>query len=573
VEPALEVKVAVASAIKFVDIRKENIMEITFLPDNIKVSIGEKENVLSAAVRAGVNIEASCGGRGTCGKCKVLVTSNGISDVSEEEIRYLSSEEILNGVRLACKLYAKENLIVETIAVEKNKVRKSIITQLPVNFIMKPRIGMITGNEDSIDLPNAYGIAFDIGTTSVAGMLWNLRTQEQISATAKVNTQRVHGADVISRIQYSLSGSNNQFELKKMIISCLDTIMEELLNQKNITKEELHDIVIVGNTTMSHLFLGEPIQGLAKSPFHPGFTGKVVRNAIEFFNDLKKHTRLLVLPNIGGHVGSDITAGILAVELDSKKDVTVFIDIGTNGEIVLKDKEKMYACSTAAGPAFEGASIHAGMRAEEGAIESVKLINNRLDIKVIGGKKPKGICGSGLIDSIAELLNAGVIDDTGRILDKKTLRQNHVDTYFIDRIIETDRGNDFILSIDKEGKDIRLLQKDIREVQMAKAAICGGILTMLKRINKNVEDINELIVAGAFGNYIKKESAIRIGLLPNICLEKIIMAGNTASLGASMVLLSEEYEKRAENIVTGIEHIELANDMDFMDIYIEAMNF
>ncbi|BCN32855.1 ASKHA domain-containing protein [Anaeromicropila herbilytica] len=564
-------------------------MKITFIPENKLIIANEQETILQVARRVNIPIEATCSGQGTCGKCKVKILSGRASSLSKAEKELLTQEEYGNGTRLACKVYAKDDFIIERINNKNVNVRKAVTTVLPEDFNLMPRYHQIKNTiakydnakqieqskeetQEKVDETCHYGIAFDIGTTSVVGLLWNLDTGEQRGIKSKVNPQRIYGADVISRIQYSTQSIENQKELQQLIVYCCEAIILELIQIESIHLSKVCDVVVVGNTTMSHLFLGESVEGLARAPFQSSYQGMVHMQAYEIFKSMDKDARLIVLPNIAGHVGSDITAGLLASDIWSRKGNIIFIDIGTNGEIVFKNENKVYACSTAAGPAFEGASIHEGMRAEEGAIEGVKIEGSRITLEVIGGKEPIGICGSGLIDAIAELLRIGVLDDTGRILEKETLKLIGVKEDIIDHIIETDKGNHFIL-YQNDQRNIVLTQKDVREVQLAKAAIYAGIVTMLKKASLEPKNITELIVAGAFGNYIKKENAVRIGLLPEIPINDIKLEGNTASLGASMVLLSKKYEDELESHINHIEHIDLAMDADFMEFYIEAMNF
>lgn len=552
-------------------------MNVTFLPHNVKIEISSYDSILTGAIKAGLYMESNCGGRGSCGKCKIRLLSGEVSDVTKEEISALSKEERSKGYRLACRLFAKSDIVVQMQEDRKEVTRKSINSVLPEGFFIKPRkLATVIlekrvkeSNEESI---GPYGVAFDVGTTSVVGMLWNLKTGEYIDSIAKANPQRAYGADVISRIQYSLKDESNVKELQEQVIHCCQGIIEELIQKSSLTEEAIVQLVMVGNTTMSHLFLGLLPKHLARIPFTPEFDGEVKLPASKLGFHINSEGQVLVAANLAGHVGSDITAGILATQLYKKEGLYLMIDIGTNGEIVLHYNNNLYICSTAAGPAFEGSSIQWGMRASEGAIEGIAIELGKVKLKVIGDTKPKGICGSGLIDGIAQLLKAGIMDETGRILDKSQLKEKGIEQSLIDLVYPTERGNDFILFSD-EKEEIRITQKDIREVQLAKGAIHGGIKTMLMKVEKTEKDIDQFLLAGAFGNYIKKESAVTIGLIPDIAIDKIVAVGNIAGIGASMILLSEDTNQIIEEFSHRITHIELANDEDFMEVYIDSMNF
>lgn len=283
---------------------------------------------------------------------------------------------------------------------------------------------------------------------------------------------------------------------------------------------------------------------------------------------------VVTLPNIAGHVGGDITAGIVASRILDEQELTVFIDIGTNGEIVLTNGSSSYACSTAAGPAFEGAAIKHGMRAATGAIEKIVIAEDGdVFFKTIGECEPQGICGSGLIDAIAQMLKAKLISKTGRLISAADVDKKKLPEGFKERLTEVEGQRQFVLVSKASGEDIVITQNDIREVQLAKGAISAGISLMLEEAGKTVADISKVVVAGAFGNYIDKESAVTIGLLPKIGMEKIISAGNTAGAGVSMTLVSGKEMELAEDVIIKVEHIELAEKENFQNTYLSAMAF
>lgn len=436
-----------------------------------------------------------------------------------------------------------------------------------------------TGASASVDRPGSgYGVAFDIGTTTVVGLCWDLAKRELLATDAARNPQVVHGGDVISRIGYSVREDENLEEMRQLVIDCLNEILDGFLEKLPVRRTEIAEITAVGNTTMSHLLLGEDPEGLAASPFRPAFRGAVRESAAELGLRVPAETAFYLLPGIAGHVGSDITAGLMSLDLGNKDSLDVFVDIGTNGEVAVAENGRILVCSTAAGPAFEGAAIRQGMRATEGAIEGVSLCESGADIelKVIGDVSPAGICGSGLIDAVSVMLSTGLMDRTGRILTEDEALSAGVSPLLARRLVLRDEEACFVLrEPDPEGNsaEILLRQSDIREVQLAKSAIVSGILALLKKSGHTAAEADHLYLAGAFGNYIRKEAAVNIGLLPDISPDRIIAVGNAAGVGASLALFGDKEKAQAERIAASAEHVELAGSSLFYDLYIENMNF
>ena len=333
---------------------------------------------------------------------------------------------------------------------------------------------------------------------------------------------------------------------------------------------------IVGNTTMSHLFLNIDPSSLAVAPFAPAFTGEVITDCEKSGLHGSEDAQILVVPNIAGHVGSDITAGIITTDLMEMDKGHLFIDIGTNGEIVLSAKGRITACSTAAGPAFEGSSIKYGMRAAAGAIERVYLDEDGVRIGVIGDAQPIGICGSGIIDAVGELIRTGIVDKSGRLLGRERLAKKGISEKLLTHVEENpdSNGNDFLLFRgDRQENDVYITQKDVREVQLAKAAISAGISIMMEEIGLTKDEIEKVSIAGAFGNYIRNESAVNMGLLPHVEIDRIKAIGNSAGVGAAMVLLSKASEEETIRVSKLVEHIDLADKKNFQDEYLKGMRF
>ena len=417
------------------------------------------------------------------------------------------------------------------------------------------------------------GVAFDIGTTTVVAMAWDLNTGKQLGAVACTNPQNQFGADVISRITYC---DNDPAKLKIIhdtIIDGLNGLTRELGEKYHINPEEINQVVVGGNTTMSHIFAGYNPASLARAPFAPMYKGALTLTPSDTGLKMASDGNITLLPNIAGHVGGDITAGIVATRILDAKKLTLFLDIGTNGEIVLSENGVAMTCSTAAGPAFEGATIQFGMRAAPGAIEKIQIKEGEVFIKTVENGEPVGICGSGIIDVIAEMIGANLINNKGRLASAEELLKKNPDSSLAYRLITTEDGREFVLVYKEDGNHIVVTQKDIREVQLAKGAIAAGISIMANRMGTKPEEIQQVIIAGAFGNFIHRESAVAIGLIPQLAMDKIASAGNTAGAGVSMALMSPEEMELAQSVPHRVEHIELASCSDFQDEYMKALAF
>lgn len=518
-------------------------IKIRFLPTD-KIYEGKPQvSILECAAAVGVNIDGNCSGKGTCGKCRVLVEK---ADGSKERL-------------LACTTEPEDGMIVTLPEAESTAQRKKKLVVLPEGFIPDKREG--------------YGVSVDIGTTTVVVMLWNLETGEMVDINAFTNPQGTYGADVISRIQFTIEKEGGLQKLHSLVIDAIRKEIEGFMSKHGITEDELREYVIAGNTTMSHLFLGVDPGSLAVAPFSPAFTGAKEKTAAEMGLAGGDKCKVKLVPNIAGHVGSDITVGIITTDLMDKDKGHLFIDIGTNGEIVFSGNGVIACCSTAAGPAFEGSSIEKGMRAASGAIERVDISDDGIAIEVIGGVEPIGICGSGIIDCIGEMVRTGIIDKTGKLLSPEKLRKKGISENIISSIIEESGAYSLLLYKSDSGEDISISQKDVREVQLAKAAISAGIYTLMNFAGMKEDEIEKISIAGAFGSYIRKESAINCGLIPKVSNDKIFSLGNSAGIGASMALLSEASFEETVKISGEIEHIDLATRDDFQEIYMTAMRF
>lgn len=461
-------------------------------------------------------VEFPCGGRGRCKGCRVKVF-RGQLPICEEEKNLLSSEELAAGWRLACRHAATGDLELELAQWE-----------MPVladqsSFRFTPRPGL--------------GIAVDLGTTTIAAQLLDLQTGNVLATQTALNSQARCGADVMSRIDFAMQGG--QKELERLIRKQLGDLVVQLLRTRDA--QLLTRIVIVGNTVMHHLFCGIDIRPLAAHPFQPQQTGRVRFKA----RDLGWNLNAMVefLPCLGGFVGSDILAGIIATGLHEKLEWTALMDLGTNGEVVVGNRERMLCTSTAAGPAFEGARISMGMRAATGAISGAQVLNGKLVCDIIGGGSARGLCGSGLVDVVSAGLDLGSIQANGRMT---------------------------ILSGMPLADGVKLLPADVRELQLAKGAIAAGLRILADRAGVSLDDITQLHLAGAFGNYVNRASAQRIGLL-NLPPARVVPAGNTALLGAKRALFDDA--ALWDTVAQRVEHVALNEDESFQDIYAEEMRF
>lgn len=418
-----------------------------------------------------------------------------------------------------------------------------------------------------------YGVAFDIGTTTVVGMLWELSKVSLVDVIALTNPQSAYGADVISRITFSSQSADHLKLLKDKIRDCLNAIITEFTLRHPVDPQNIIEATVVGNTTMSHLFLGMDPSSLARAPFEPAFHGSVQKTAGELGLLMHESAAVHLLPNIAGHVGSDIVGVLVASEIKKLPGLRLAIDIGTNGEIVLAHNGRILVCSTAAGPAFEGARIYQGMRAASGSIESVLIDNGEVMVRIIDDAEPIGICGSGLIDAVAQMLDAGLINYKGNILSAEEAEANGLEPELVKRLRRGHAGNEFVLAWKDQGEDIIITQKDIREVQLAKGAVYAGIVVLMQCLGVERSQLEQIMLAGAFGSYISKKSILRIGMVPDVGEHKITHIGNAAGVGACMTLLSEAERQDADVQSKEAEHIELALHPDFEREYINAMYF
>ncbi|HEU6447560.1 MAG TPA: ASKHA domain-containing protein [Verrucomicrobiae bacterium] len=464
-------------------------------------------------------VEFPCGGRGRCKGCRVKMLKGNLP-VSAEERKLLTETELAAGWRLACRHKMSCDLELELAQWEMSVLGDQS------SFPFTPREGS--------------GIAIDLGTTTIAAQLVDLQNGNVLAVATALNSQARHGSDIMSRIEFAIRGGG--LELQRLIREQIGEIIHHLLVQAHSTSCPAK-IVIVGNSAMHHLFCGIDVAPLAAHPFEPKQPERIHFFPAQLNWNLPDRTTIEFLPCLGGFVGSDVLAGIVATGLHERRGLAALLDLGTNGEVVVGNRERILCCSTAAGPAFEGARITMGMRAATGAISTVETNNGSLKCHVLGGGEPRGLCGSGLVDAVAAGLDLNWIEASGRMTVSPTLPL---------------------------AGSVALFPSDVRELQLAKGAIAAGLLILTRRIGATLDDLQALHLAGAFGNYISRASAKRIGLL-RLPMNRIVPAGNTALHGAKRALFEDASAWDA--VAQRVEHISLNEDPDFQDIYATEMRF
>ncbi len=604
--------------------------QIIFEPISKRLDVAEGITVHEASRQMGNIITSLCGGKKKCGKCKIQVVKSKkpVPLPSPEESKNLTASDIERGIRLACCVPVEGDMRVfipeesrvksariledgasvevkllpavqkEAIKVEEprlesiksdlqrlldhlpniSQIRLDILQQLPRTLREGNHQVTITRLDSKIlhiqpgDVTQQfYGLAVDIGTTTVVGYLINLRTGQIAAIHSLLNPQTAHGEDVVTRLDFAARGKGLE-QLQALIRDGLNSIIQKSCEKAAVDSQNIAEITIVGNTAMHHLFLGLDARNLAVAPFPP-----VIQQSLDVpAGDLKLHVppgcNVHVLPNIAGYVGADTCGVILAGALEQQEKFTLTIDIGTNGELVLGDKHLLAAGSCAAGSALEGAQISSGMRAAAGAIDHVQVDPDTLDVHytTIEGEPPIGICGSGIIDSVAELLRAKIITLSGRFnyklapaITKGLLREQNRDWEFLLA------PKDFT----GIGRDIVITQEDVRQVQLAKAAFYAGSMLLLNSFSRVPADIEQVNLAGAFGSYIDKRNARFIGMIPDVELGKIFQIGNAAGVGSRYALINREMRTKIDAIAQKVRYVELTTRPEFASEYARAMYF
>ncbi|MFC1606433.1 ASKHA domain-containing protein [Candidatus Latescibacterota bacterium] len=609
--------------------------DVLFQPDSLRVKVMRGTLLSQAMTDAGLSIHLPCGGTGKCGKCTVEIHPDPPEPTDFDRL-HLSEDSLAQGNRLACKTKVDRSmsvLIKPGIRVSNGKILvdgidrdfdlapcvKKRYVELPEPSLEDQAADLLRVKR-ALDLPGTrcpefdidlardlpdilrdsdfkvtvvqandrvitiepgdtsgrrYGMAFDIGTTTVVGTIIDLDNGSELAYASRLNGQVVYGEDTISRIQHAIDNVDGRREMADKVRGVINEIIIDAAEKGGIATHEIYEAVFAGNTTMSHLFLGLNPGGLSQIPFVPVTNAPVNLRARDVGVGIHPRGNVYVLPNIAGFVGADTVAVMLASNYLESGPIQLAVDVGTNGELALRHDDSLVVCSTAAGPALEGAALTCGMRAADGAIEHVTITDDSIDYDVIGDAAPIGLCGSGIIDLLAEMLESGIVDTMGRILTTEELEGNVSDN-LLKRIITYNDEPAFIVVKGQDSEDttdVIITQRDIRQIQLAKGAINSGIKLILQSSGLTPDDLHEILLAGAFGNYLRKSSARRIGLLPDIPLDRIRFIGNAASTGAKMALLSYGVREDADKIRNITKHLELAALPEFMNEYTDSMMF
>lgn len=588
--------------------RDDPAIEVSILgKEEIIINHQKEDNLLNSILKR-IDAPSPCGGNGKCGKCAVKF-EKGSTNITEADRQFFSQMELDAGYRLACCAYPQIDCSVtlafeelkdcsaevtflmnvekpkpgtKLVRVEIEEKPKSFVESVQEQIMEKEGIEVaftlsglkafseITGGPDHhknailairkekiiaafAEPAKIYGLAIDIGTTTIALALLNLENGKIISSHSVVNKQKMYGADVISRILYASKSHEHMETIKYKVVESLQGGIGDLCQKAGINRKHIMETVIAGNTTMTHLLLGLSCYSLGQSPFTP-VAMSTQEYALDQLIELGEiNTPAMIMPGVSGFVGGDIVSGLWSCNMHKDSELSMLIDLGTNGEMVIGGNGKMLCLSTAAGPALEGASISRGMASVRGAINTVRIQGEKVYTTIIGGEVPVGICGSGVVDIVSEALRCQMIDDTGKLLEKY--------------------GGSIIIARDIQGEDILFTQKDIREVQLAKAAIRTGIEILIRQFGCSENDIRKIYLSGGFGNRTSQKSLLKTGILPSSFEKRLVPIGNGALAGAVKALINSDLQEDLYAIMKKIKHIDASKDPDFNHLFVEHMSF
>ncbi|RLG39595.1 MAG: ferredoxin [Thermoproteota archaeon] len=613
--------------------RRSGRVRVTFEPQGKKVLVERGVTLLEAVVRAGLRIRSECGGFGKCGKCRVLVRNpRALGEVTESEKSLLSRDELEEGMRLACQarllgdaevylppesriegrkileaglgrevklepVVRKVHLLVpepthEDVRADYDRLLESLLGVLRASGIdlREPKVDqeflkdlpkalrrakwdvtVVVRDEEILCLEEGnterenYGLAIDIGTSKIVIYLVDVEEGEVLGVRSVENPQLMFGEDIMSRLTFAMESEENRLLLQKILVEEINKEIRAISGGRGVNRDRIYEAVVVGNTAMHHLFLGIETRYLAISPYVPAVRGPVEARAKSLGLEINERGYVFTLPVVAGFVGADGVADLLATGIHVSDDVSLLLDIGTNTEVFLGNRDRILACSAASGPAFEGGHIKFGMKASSGAIERVSIDPKTLEVsyRTVDGGRPIGLCGSAVIDVVAEMLRCGLIDRHGRMREE----------IGSPRMRRKEGELEFVLAWRQEAgldEDITITQKDIRELQLAKAAIYAAQQILMRRMGVSPGDISRVLVAGAFGSGINVENAVMIGLFPEEHRRKVQFVGNTAIVGAKMALVSRKAREEAMDLLTMIEYVELSLDPSFEEEFIGA---
>ena len=603
-------------------------VRLRFLPDGAEVRVPSGTPIFDAASWNGIAIDSTCGGHGTCKKCKVRIVSGEVP-VGSVDPRAFTTDELREGWRLACRAGARGDLVVEVPPLQTRP--KAALAGVGRHVILRPSVQKrhlvleeptmedqrsdlqrvldaiedlepqasiellrtlgatlrssnfdvtaVVCDEELIDvepgdtMARRFAIAFDLGTTTVVATLLDLDSGQPAAVASMLNRQQPYGADVITRISATMMDDHALGALRDRAHETLAQLTAEVCAEGDVDPREVYEITVCGNVTMMQLALGIDPEPLSMAPFTVSTHTFPPARASEFGVEAHPRAPAFVFPSLGAYVGGDIVAGMLATGLTRDRRVRLFIDVGTNSEIALGSAERVLATAAPAGPAFEAAQIKCGMRAADGAIEGVRVDGDELALEVIGDVDPSGICGSGLVDAVAELVQSGILDHSGRFIPNEQAAELH--PALADRLTQIGKERVFVLhwrGNDPEAS-VFLSQRDVRELQFAKASIATGWNILMRELDVDVDEIAQVLLAGSFGAYLTPLSAVRIGLVPKLALPRIVSAGNVAGEGAKIAALSLRERAEAHSILREVEYVELSGRADFNDMFIDQLAF
>jgi uncharacterized 2Fe-2S/4Fe-4S cluster protein (DUF4445 family) len=601
-------------------------VDLSFESHDKQVRVPAGVTVFDAASWNGIAIDSTCGGHGTCRKCKVQILEGNVP-VGRLDTRAFEPDQLRQGWRLACIANATEHLRIHvpplttrpkastvgvgrqvilrpsvvkrhlvlaepSLADQRSDLRRvmdeitditanadpGVLTALPrtlraADFAVTAVIAddRLIAVEPGDTADRVFGVAIDLGTTTVVATLMDLTTGTPAAVASALNQQQPFGADVISRISATMLDPDALDRLRLLAHQTMAELVATACAEAGVQAHEVYDVAIAGNATMTQIAMGIDPEPLGVAPFIPATDAFPTVLASEMGLAVHPRARAFLFPSLGAYVGGDIIAGALASGMDRDKRLRLFIDIGTNCEIILADGERLLATAAPAGPAFEAASISCGMRAAAGAIEAVAITDEGLKLQVIEDAEPVGICGSGLVDAVAELARVGLLDTSGRFVSDDEAAA--IAPHLASRLVEREGGRAFVLAEGPDGTQIALSQRDVRELQFAKAAISTGWKLLLQQASVEERDVQQVLLAGSFGTYLSARNAIRIGLVPKIPAMRVVSAGNVAGEGAKMALLSGPERHGATALIDAISYIELSDRADFNDLFVDELAF
>ena len=605
------------------------------MPEGKQYDFASGKNLMEIMLEAGLFIDNACGGKGLCGKCRVKITEGDAGEAGETERGILKAEELEQGVRLACLAYPVSDITIELLQKEKKhdvlasgympdfefepdivKVpitihkptladqtpfENQIIDQvgaasivghdgatgylgfdytalrehsmLPGEYTAVMHDGKVIALEPGDTTGSLYGVAIDIGTTTVVCSLVDMLTGEELGHASEINAQKFFGLDVLTRITYEIENPEDGREkLQKAIVGSINKMVKSVCDKNGVTQDQIYEVSVGANCTMMHMLMGVDARPIGKAPFAPVFARAKDVKASDIGLKAAPGARLYCLPSVSAYIGADIVAGAYVCDLRNRKGNVMFIDIGTNGEIVLAADGKLMSCSCAAGPALEGMNISSGMRAAEGAIEDIHINEDGIDIKVIGDCEPAGICGSGILTVTKELLRTGIVRKTGAFVKADKFDADDYRSKYI--AVDEDGKRSFRMTEGGDGADpLYITQGDVRQVQLAKGAILSGFMALLKKAGIGMADLDKVLIAGQFGAHLPAESITGTGILPFEVEDRIEYVGNTSKTGAYMALMSGKVKRQMEALAHDMDYLELGATDNYERLLSECLIF